>query len=167
MNWDAIGAIAEIIGVLAVVASLVYVAKQLGQNTDMMRAESRNAIHHGHQQELFTVVQHPDVWRGFSNEELDDDGVRLNMWLTACLRSREHEWFQLQHGALDQTAWDSYSGAVPIVLASERARAWWEASMSAFDREFVRAVNDLLDDESLNATHRRQLDAISTVPRDS
>lgn len=38
MNWEAIGAIGEIIGSVAVVASLAYVAIQLRQNTEMMRA---------------------------------------------------------------------------------------------------------------------------------
>jgi hypothetical protein len=33
MNWDAVGAIAEIIGAVAVVASLIYLAVQVRQNT--------------------------------------------------------------------------------------------------------------------------------------
>ena len=37
MNWDAISAIAEISGAVVVVASLVYVGRQIGQNTAMMR----------------------------------------------------------------------------------------------------------------------------------
>ena len=38
MNWDAVIAIAEIVGVIAVIASLVYVAAQIHQNTDIARA---------------------------------------------------------------------------------------------------------------------------------
>ena len=37
MNWDAISAIAEIIGAVVVVASLIYVGRQVAQNTAMMR----------------------------------------------------------------------------------------------------------------------------------
>ena len=40
MNWDAISAIAEILGAVAVVASLMYVGKQVAQNTAMMRVGS-------------------------------------------------------------------------------------------------------------------------------
>ncbi len=167
MNWDAIGAVAEIVGLVVVIASLIYVGKQIGQNNEMMRAESRNAIHEGHRQELFAVVQNPNLWRGFTNEDLDDDSIRLNMWLTACLRSREHEWFQLQSGALDQTAWDSYSGVIPIVLASDRARAWWDATKPAFDDEFVKSVDETLDDEVLNATHQRQQSALESHSQQS
>ena len=38
MNWDAVIAIAEIVGVVALIASLIYVAVQIRQNTDIARA---------------------------------------------------------------------------------------------------------------------------------
>jgi hypothetical protein len=38
MNWDAVGAISEIVGVVAIIASLIYVAVQIRQNTDIARA---------------------------------------------------------------------------------------------------------------------------------
>ena len=40
MNWEAIGAIGEILGAAAVVATLIYLAKQLGQNTRALRSSS-------------------------------------------------------------------------------------------------------------------------------
>ncbi len=38
MNWDAVGAISQIVGVVAIIASLIYVAIQIRQNTDIARA---------------------------------------------------------------------------------------------------------------------------------
>ncbi len=38
MNWDVVIAVAEIVGVVAVIASLVYVAVQIRQNTNIARA---------------------------------------------------------------------------------------------------------------------------------
>ena len=38
MNWDAVGAISEIVGVVAIIASLIYVAIQIRQSTDIARA---------------------------------------------------------------------------------------------------------------------------------
>lgn len=38
MNWDAIIALTELLGLIAIVASLVYVGKQLKQNADLARA---------------------------------------------------------------------------------------------------------------------------------
>lgn len=42
MNWDAIGAMAEVIGVVAIIASLIYVAIQIRQNTQITRANIIN-----------------------------------------------------------------------------------------------------------------------------
>jgi hypothetical protein len=39
MNWDAIGAIGEIVAAIATVATLIYLARQIHQNTRMSRAE--------------------------------------------------------------------------------------------------------------------------------
>jgi hypothetical protein len=43
MNWEAVGAVAEILWVLAVLSTLVYVALQIQQNTKMMKANIRQA----------------------------------------------------------------------------------------------------------------------------
>ena len=40
MNWDAIGAVGEIVGAIAVVVTLAYLAIQIQQNTRMMRREA-------------------------------------------------------------------------------------------------------------------------------
>ena len=40
MNWDAIGALGEIVGAIAVVVTLAYLAIQIQQNTRMMRREA-------------------------------------------------------------------------------------------------------------------------------
>ena len=40
MNWEAIGAIGEILGAIAVVGSLVYVASQIKHNTAVSRSEA-------------------------------------------------------------------------------------------------------------------------------
>ncbi len=42
MNWEAVGAIAEILGVIAVIGSLIYVGRQINQNTQIARA---NIVH--------------------------------------------------------------------------------------------------------------------------
>lgn len=45
MNWEAIAAIAEVVGVVAVVVSLVYLAIQVRQNTLQLRHENlRNTV---------------------------------------------------------------------------------------------------------------------------
>ena len=47
MNWDAIGAVAEVLGVIAVVVSLIYVGFQVRQNTMQLRQDNLREIVRG------------------------------------------------------------------------------------------------------------------------
>ena len=44
MNWDAIGAVGELVGAVAVVVTLVYLASQLRQNTKALRSSTYQAF---------------------------------------------------------------------------------------------------------------------------
>ena len=44
MTWEAIGATAELAGGIAVVVSLIYVARQIRQNTDQSKLASSHAV---------------------------------------------------------------------------------------------------------------------------
>lgn len=145
MTLEQFAYLADIIGVVLVIASLIYVAQQVRQNTDMIRAESRNAIFHSHQQDLYTVLENPEIMRGIAeNQDLDEQHIRFACWLTAHFRIGEHEWFQRESGALDETAWQSYSSAFTIALSNERTRAWWNLMKQAYDKRFVEEVDHLV-----------------------
>ena len=45
MNWEAIGAIGEIIGGLVVIGSLIYLALQIRQNSNLARAAAQRDVH--------------------------------------------------------------------------------------------------------------------------
>ena len=56
MNWDAVGAIAELAGAMGVILSLVYLAVQIRQNTGQMERTERAARGTAYQ-DLLTNLQ--------------------------------------------------------------------------------------------------------------
>ena len=52
IEWEAISAVSEIIGAVAVVVSLIYVAAQIRQNTRAIRGSTLDAITQHQQSEL-------------------------------------------------------------------------------------------------------------------
>jgi len=44
MNWDAIGAIAEILGAVAVIGTLIYLARQIGHSVGASRAATNRSL---------------------------------------------------------------------------------------------------------------------------
>ena len=61
MNWEAIGAVGEIIGAIAVVASLVYVGIQVHQSNILSRSQTRQSIMQLVQQELYKLADDPTI----------------------------------------------------------------------------------------------------------
>jgi hypothetical protein len=62
MNWDAIGAVGEMIGALAAVVTLAYLALQVRAST--MESEANNfSVFAGHNSEMRSrFMEHADVW---------------------------------------------------------------------------------------------------------
>jgi hypothetical protein len=76
MGWDAIGAIAETLGALAVIATLVYLAIQVRH----ARAEARRAISQGRGEALRSVLA----------RQFDDRVNRLSLSAEAALGGSQH-----------------------------------------------------------------------------
>ncbi len=60
MNWDAIGASAEVIGVVTILLSLIYVAVQIRQSNKIAQGEAERDLHHHWMQGLESLVA--DKW---------------------------------------------------------------------------------------------------------
>lgn len=70
MNWDAIGAIAEMVGVVAIFVSLIYVAVQIRQNTEQLSRSAEAAELSAFERNIESgngirelLILHPDVSR--------------------------------------------------------------------------------------------------------
>ncbi len=61
MNWDAIGAIGEILGAAAVFASLIYLAVQTKQNTRALKSAAFHQIRSSFSEVSLAVVQDPSL----------------------------------------------------------------------------------------------------------
>jgi len=61
MNWDAVGAIGELVSAIAVVVTLAYVAMQLRQNTDAMRSSTWQSIQDAEQRYDTLLVSNPEL----------------------------------------------------------------------------------------------------------
>ena len=60
MDWEAIGAIGETLGAIAVLVTLVYLAVQVRQNTAQQKREELVSIQHG-QNAIVSQLQNPQV----------------------------------------------------------------------------------------------------------
>ncbi len=143
MTLEQYAYLAEIIGVIIVVVTLLYLSMQVRQGAHLMRSESRQALMTHDRELLFEFLDNMDLFdRVASPHELSKaDQRRFSCLWIVNMRNREHEWFQYKDGILDETTWLSYRRILPLILASQRHRNWWKSAKRAFDPGFVEMVD--------------------------
>jgi len=88
MNWDAVGAVAELIGALGVIASLIYLAIQIRQNSQSVKAESVRELLSQSSDLFLGAATSPElikasVGRLPEDQMMTEDQHRLNMLAAA------------------------------------------------------------------------------------
>ena len=157
MNWEAIGALAELCGAAAVVATLVYLAVQIRQNNELRRSESRQALVGNDVTSLAANLQHADVFAKYVSGQVmsQEEQLRMSFMFALDLRNREFEYFQYQNGLLDEETWLSYRQVILINHSSTLGRRWWDkVGRSIVDPEFAKAVDELLLSASPDMTYQ-------------
>ena len=86
MNWEAIGAVAEFVGAVAVVITLIYLISQLRQNTKALRSSSYGSIHQQEDNFLADMARDPNLARleakaALGLENLDESERLQWSWL--------------------------------------------------------------------------------------
>ena len=133
MNWDAIGAIGEIIAALGVVVSLVYLARQIQTNTKSTAVGATSAYLQGYSDLNSILMDNRDFAKTFfegyySYDELD--GVEKSQYHVAMW-----QWFYFwdsmftleREGLLPKARWEAIRSQIRHSLAMPGPRAVWEA----------------------------------------
>jgi hypothetical protein len=156
MNWEAIGTIAEVVGAVAVVLSLIYVAAQIKQNTEASRAQSINQINSQYGALMSQIAIHGDLAqicrKATNREELTpDESVRYTAYLSAFFAFIEEFFLLHRSGTYEENLGDGdavefFEPTVRRLLASPTAIQWWkEESRNIYVAEFCESVNRIAD----------------------
>src|SRR5210317_714612 len=139
--------LAEIVGVVVIVVTLIYLSVQVQQGKELLRSESRQAQVANDQNGVFKFVEHPELGRLFSQKETPsfEEKVKLQFWIIGQMRAREHEWLQHRSGAMDEETWLSYRDVIYFLLGTERARSLWELCNPFFNADYVEMVATMMD----------------------
>jgi hypothetical protein len=142
VNWDAIGAVGEIIGAFAVLATLAYLALQVRQNTMQMRATSHHAISDSlnHINILFAENSEvSEIWlKGCDDRSslTHEQKWRFDATLRAYFHVCETMYFQAEVGTGDQAIKLAEERGMVMILATPGGREWWVENPYGFTVEF-------------------------------
>ena len=142
MNWDAIGAIGEIIVAIAVLATLVYLALQVRQNTLQMRATSHHAVSDSlnHLNILFAEnAEVSAIWLEGCDDRSSltrEQKWRFDATARAYMHVCETMYFQAEVGTGDRTIKVAEERGMVMILATPGCRQWWAENPYGFSVEF-------------------------------
>ena len=130
MDWNAIGAVAEMLGASGVIISLVYLANQLraaGQLGQQEAARSVLAKLNATMDYLSSSHDKADMWvRGSSGlENLGDEAevVQFSAFLTTFFRTYEELYLYQRAGV--KWDWGGFEAQVRATLEAPGVREWW------------------------------------------
>ena len=148
MNWDAIGAIGEIIGASAVVVSLVYLALQIrSQNTQAklsalreMSRELRGTT------AMFANRDMSDIFVR-ANEDYnslsDAESVQLIVLVTNIFRAWENAFLESRVGNLDENVWQALSRDYTQTMGIPSFQYIWGLRKQNYDSGFQKYVDNI------------------------
>lgn len=115
MNWEAIGAVGEIVGALAVVVTLVYLVKQIQQNTAAVATATYESTMSGFNDINVVVASNPELAslldKGTQNPDaLNAEEVTQFNFLLRCYANQWWKLFKLhQRGSLSEDDWSVFA----------------------------------------------------------
>ena len=148
MNWDAIGAVGEIIGAFAVVISLIYLALQI--RSQNLQAKL-SATH-----EMFRV--HRETTLMFATENISDTFVRANqdyssiseaeavqlmVLITNFFRAWEAAFLENRDGNLDKNVWEALSRDYTEPMGASSFEHIWALRKQNYDLDFQKFVDSI------------------------
>ncbi len=165
MNWDAIGAIAELLGAVGVIASLVYLAtqirqsrEQMNQNTVALRTAAyqqllSDGLHVGGTQALIVPGLDRVVRLGLADFAClgEEDAFRFTLWMAGVVHAFENAHYQYRVGMLDEERWQKHYADVRGFFGWPGVAQWWRAAPPNVSPEFVALVEQILGAETESA----------------
>ena len=149
MNWEAIGAIGEIVGAIAVVVTIGYLAVQIRQNTKSAQSASTQQILQGIAELNEFLASAPDVtdlfWRGTSNPESlsEDEWHRFIHIASAMIRRLELMFLNHRQGFVPPQVWEAQANSLGRWCSTPGIQRWFSELGAGLDAEFRQYVEQL------------------------
>ncbi len=142
MTIEQLGSVGEIVGALATVATLGYLAIQIRANTRMMRAQSRHVGHQLNASMSISIAENPQLAgvlrRGFDEfESLEpDEQVQFTLLMSQYLANAEHGFQDVTAGITSQPTFERAWLGIGYFIRSHGGRSVWAAQASQYPSEF-------------------------------
>lgn len=152
MNWDAIGAIAETTAALGVIISLIYVGKQIRQNSKIVVSNAAKEVADTSREWFTYLIQDPGLGRIFyvgaedPNALTEDEFVQFTTLMFTYFKHIESIHYQFENGLLTKDLWLGWDHQSRQYLDAPGVRMYWEKRRESFSKSFQHYVYNATSD---------------------
>ncbi len=158
MSLEAWAAIAEIIGAIAVVITLAYLAVQIRQNSSAIQSSNATTVHINTQNLAQAPMMDRElgdiILRAVSGEEelSPPEKLAAYAWFYQFLKTGELAHQSYLHGELDQEYWEATMSFYRSYYQTPGFRTYWTERKSAFTPDFRATVEKWMSESSTPVT---------------
>lgn len=151
MDWEAIGAIGEVLGALAVVATLMYLAVQVRHAAAVAKATTQQSAAQmsvdSMALSLDSQILSSASRKATAGEELTPEELSNYIrWVWVRMRVAENAYYQYRQGLLDPEAWRGFSITIIAHLGPGAvAERHWELVSLSYTESFAAEVKRILE----------------------
>ena len=137
MEWDALGAMAELLGAIAVLITVGYLAVQIRQNTRALESSALNSL-----RDVHVLTEHNEhynslILKSLRHEDLTaEEQLQMVERFYTIMKGFEVLWLQQQVGAITHDQFDQHLDLVRWALTAPVSRRMWAELESTFTPDF-------------------------------
>jgi hypothetical protein len=149
MNWEAIGAVGEVLGAAAVVATLGYLAVQIRQNSRAVKNSAAQSLLSEANESLRVASSHPTTARAvilgqtLFDELSEGEKAQFITWIFAWMRTIEQAYLQYVQGYIDEEIWEGHKAHHMQLVHAPAVKEWWSHRSHFFSKTFQNYMNEL------------------------
>ena len=154
MNWEAIGAVGELVGAAAVFISIIYLAIQVRHNSTDVRSGGYQSAAQSAIQIIENFVESPERRRIFhaaleSYEELDsEEKLVAHLMFMQLIAYYEACYYQYLEGVVHKEVWDGRKRMMAIYFGLPGFSCWWGDWHEVWGEGFQNYVAEIRDNSS-------------------
>ena len=149
MNWEAISAISQMIGSIAVVFSVLYLAVQVHRSTRIAKLAAQDAASTSLREVTRPFAENADlarIWRK-GLEDLQslsaEEQARFFHSTYQFLKAFETIHFHHIYGLMDEQIWQGWCGLLQHYIASPGIEHYWKLRHYLFSARFQQFIREL------------------------
>ena len=148
MNWDALGAIAELIGSIAVVITLIYLAVQLRYNSKSTRLAAAHGLASTYTDTLSQISANPELTELYFKGLLGDPRLtktqrrQFDLLILQFVRNGDVHFHSFIEGTMSVELWEATEKGFVHLYSQPGGKASWERQRHLVSESFRNHVEE-------------------------